>query len=256
MPPKRLWHALPGEISEKMWGTGYVTPGGKAVADLLIKPLGLTKDMNVLDLSAGLGGPMRDTAEEYGAYFTGLEPDPEVAARGMEMSRRAGKSRHAPVEHYTPQTFTVSRAYDCILAREVFYRVADKPAFFKALADCAKPKAQLAFTDYILDAEHRDKPAVKAWQAFEANAMPLGLVEMAEAWAKAGFNLRVNEDLTGFYEKEVLKGLKRLVQAVHAELKPDAETKKSLLRRIETWSHRLAAMEQGMKFCRFYGVKY
>ncbi len=86
-------------------------------------------------------------------------------------------------------------------------------------------------------------------------ATPFGLIEMAEAWAKAGFKLRVNDDQTEYYRKEVLAGLMRFALFLKTGPRPDAETKKAILRRLETWMHRLAAMEEGMKFYRFYGTK-
>jgi SAM-dependent methyltransferase len=252
---QKVWHAAPGEISEKMFGTGYVTPGDAVITEAMIRPLGLTGAMNVLDLSAGLGGRMRKTTEETGAYVTGLEPDKEIALRGMELSIKAGKGKHAPVAHYDPVLFTVSRMYDCVLARETFYRVTDKDAFFKSISACVKAKGQLVFTDYIINPEHRKEPAIVAWQVQEKNASPLGLVEMAEAWAKVDFGLRINEDMSDFYKQEVLTGLKRLAIFLSSSNPPDPETKKSLQRRIEIWTHRLASMEQGMKFYRFYGTK-
>ncbi len=253
--PPQLWHAEPGEISEKMWGNGFLTPGDEIITETLIKLLGLNKDMNVLDLSAGLGGRLRRTTEKYGVYITGLEPDPQIAARGMEMSVRAGKSKHATIAAYDPANFSSSMKYDCIIARETFYRVADKNKFFTELSRCAKPKAQISFTDYILNPEDRDKPAIAAWMAFEKGAVPLSLVEMAEAWAKVGFTIRVHEDQTGLYRKEVIAGLKRFAVFLATGGKPDAETKKSILKRIQTWVHRMAALEQGMKFYRFYGTR-
>jgi cyclopropane fatty-acyl-phospholipid synthase-like methyltransferase len=250
-----LWHAEPGEISEKMWGDGFVTPGGSVISGMLIKPLGLTKEMSVLDLSAGLGGRIRRTAEETGAYVTGLEPDASVAERGMQLSVKAGKSKHAPITHYVADKLALNRSYDCIIARETFYRMANRSAFFAKIGQHTKPRGQIAFTDYIVNPEHRDHPAILAWKNFEKNADPPGLVELAEAWAKAGFNLRVNEDLTEFYKTEVRVGLKRLMQFLVSGIQPDEETSYAVLRRIETWKYRMAAMDAGMKFHRFYGTK-
>lgn len=249
------WHAAPGEISEKMWGNGFLTPGDEAVSEMLIAPLGLNKDMSVLDLSAGLGGRLRQTVEKFGVYITGLEPDQQIAQRGMEMSVRAGKGKHAVITAYDPNNFAVAKTYDAIIARETFYRVTDKDKFFKALASCTKPKAQITFTDYIVNPEDRNKPAILAWTKFEQGSAPLGLVEMAEAWAKVGFNLRVHDDQTDFYSKEVIKGLKHFAVFMASGVKPDAETKKSLMRRMQTWTHRMAAIQQGMKFYRFYGTR-
>jgi cyclopropane fatty-acyl-phospholipid synthase-like methyltransferase len=252
LPP---WHAAPGEISEKMWGAGYVQPGDEALSQMLITPLGLNKDLSVLDLSAGLGGRLRKTAEDFGVYVTGLEPDPAIAARGMEMSIIQGKGKRAAIAAYDPANFSVTRQYDCIIARETFYRVADRRKFFTALGTAAKPKAQVSFTDYIVNPEDREKPAVKAWMAYEKGANPTSLIEMAEDWAKAGFSLRVHDDQTTFYVKEVKEGVKRLATFLASGHRPDDETKQTLRRRIETWAHRLVALEQGMKFYRFYGTK-
>jgi len=252
---KSLWSALPGEISEKMWGEGSVTPGDKVITEALFQPLGLNKDMAVLDLSSGLGDRMRHMVDALGVYITGLEPDAAIAARGMEMSVRLGKKKHAEITAYDPETFEVAKKYDCILARETFYRVANKNKFFKALAECSKSGAQIAFTDYIVNPEDRDKPAILAWQKFEAGAKPLSLVETAEAWAKVGYTIRVHEDLTDFYKKEIKIGMQKLTAFLAKGLPPDDATKKQIMKRVETWARRMAAMDQGMKFYRFYGSR-
>lgn len=250
-----LWHAAPGEISEKMWGAGFVTPGDVTINSLLITPLGLNKTMSVLDLSAGLGGRMRHASEETGAYITGLEPDAAIADRAMQLSIMAGKSKHAPVTHYDPARLACDRSYDAFIARETFYRVPDRPAFFATIAKNAKPQAQLAFTDYVLDPEHRTHPAIMAWQKYETLANPMGLVETSEVWAKVGFALTLHEDLTSFYKVEVATGIKRFLQFLASGVRPDKETAQAVLRRIEMWKHRMAALEAGLKFYRFYGKK-
>lgn len=249
------WHAAPGEISEKMWGDGFVTPGDETINNLLVRPLGLTKAMSVADLSAGLGGRMRRTAEETGAYITGMEPDAELAQRGMEMSIRAGQGRHAVIQHYNPSAPVFDRHYDAFIARETFYRVPNMAAFCEAVAKNSKPQAQLAFTDYILDPEHRQNPAIVAWQKHEKLAQPMGLVDSSQIWAKHGFAISVHEDLTNFYLTEVADGIKRLMRFLASGVKPDKETAASLLRRVEMWQHRIAALNAGLKFYRFYGKK-
>ena len=252
---KMVWHAEAGEISEKMFGSGFVTPGGAFITEKLIRPIGLTKDMNVLDLSAGLGGRIRRIVDETGSYVTGLEPDAGVAKRGMELSVRAGKAKHASVEHYAADTLALSRMYDCVIARETFYRVANQPAFFTTIATHLKSRGHLAFTDYTVDPDHRDHPALTGWRQAEPLATPLGLAEMLAAWAEHGINLRIHEDLTDYYKKEVLKGLQNLGLFLSKNVEPDAETKQSIQKRLNIWAHRLAAMEHGLKFYRFYGTK-
>jgi SAM-dependent methyltransferase len=145
--------------------------------------------------------------------------------------------------------------FDFVIARELFYRVADKPAFFAALATALKPGGQIAFTDYIVDSENKQKPAILAWQTHEKGAAPFGLIELAQAWAKVGLELRVSEDETTFYRREIVAGLKRFVTFLAQGPVPDAETKKIILREVELWIYRMAAIEQGMKFYRFCAVR-
>lgn len=250
-----LWAPEPGEISEKMFGVGVITPGGAFITDKLVKPLGLTKEMSVLDLSAGLGWRIRQIVKETGAYVTGLEPDAGVAARGMALSIRAGKAKHAPIEHYVPEHLALNRIYDAVIARETFYRAANQPAFFELISKNLKSKGQLAFTDYILDPDQGQAPAIRAWLNFETLAHPLGLNQMSELWAPYGVKIRVYEDLTEYYKKEVLKGLSNLSAFLNSGVVPAPDTKKQLQKRLLTWTHRMSAFESGLRFYRFYGTK-
>jgi SAM-dependent methyltransferase len=252
--PPQFWHAEAGEVAEKMWGTGQVWPAGDAVMGMLVRPFGVKPDHNLLDLSAGLGGALRTLAGKAN-LIKGLEVDQALAMRGMEMSAKAGKTKHAPISVYDPATFSMPATFDFALARELFYRIADKPAFFAAIAGCLKPGGQIAFTDFVVDPENKQKPAILAWQAHEKDARPLGLIDLAQAWARVGIELRVSEDQTAFYRQEVIEGLKRFVGFLGQGPAPDAETKRTILREVELWVYRMAAIEQGMKFYRFYALK-
>jgi cyclopropane fatty-acyl-phospholipid synthase-like methyltransferase len=254
-PPLPIWHAEAGEIAEKMWGKGCTTPSDKNMNEALIGPLGLTKSMSILDLSAGLGGRMIATADKYGVYMTGLEADEHIAMRGMENLIHLGKNKQLAISPYDPATLSLTKTYDVIIAREVFYRVSDKASFFATIGEYTKPKAQLVFTDYIVNPEDRESGAVEKWRAGDKQASPISLVEMAEGWAKAGFTLRVHEDQTALYKKEVFAGLKRFAAHLASGARPDAETKKAIIREMQSWVQRMAAMDQGLKFYRFYGSK-
>jgi hypothetical protein len=237
-----LWHAETFDIAEIMWGQGYVLPGGATVAEWMEMPLGLTKDM---DVSAGLGGAMRLLAEKYKVNVTGMESDPVLVLRGKAQG----------IIGYDLTALKTAKTHDCIMMREVFSRVRDRNEFIRQIVMATKKVAQVSFTDFVVEPENRDKPAILAWLAAEKMPKPLGVVEMAEVWAKDGFNLRVHEDQSEFYRKEVLSGLKRFAIHLSKGSRPDAATKKVILQQIQVWVQRMAAMEQGLKFYRFYGNK-
>jgi hypothetical protein len=68
----------------------------------------------------------------------------------------------------------VPKKYDCIIIRETLYRVIDKDKYVSAIAACTKPKAQITFTNYIVNPEDCKKNAIVAWISSEKGAKPLG----------------------------------------------------------------------------------
>jgi len=251
-----VWTADRVQVLETMWGEGQTLPGGAEYITSLTSPLGVNQEMSILDLGAGLGALARQLAEHYKAYVTGLEQDPNLAARGMVMSIAHGKSKMASIVVYDPANFTPSRKFDVIVAREVFYRIIGKEKFFKAIdASLKTGGGQIVFTDYILNPEAREKPAVTQWLTRERGAAPLSMIETIKLWKGMGYDLRIAEDQTPFYKDSILLGLRDLAQHMVMNV-PDRETKLVVLHEIDLWAKRLAAFHAGLRYCRFYGIKY
>ncbi len=250
------WKADRVRVKEKLWGDGNVIPTNKALIDSLIMPFGLTKEMSALDLSAGLGGLARIMARDFRCYATGLEQDKEIAERGMAKSVNMGQQKHAEILHYDPETFEPSRHYDCIIMRDLLSHVRDKKRFIKAVVSSLKGGGgQLAMTDYVLDHGKHDIPAIKAWLDNEKSASPGTLDEMTKVLTHMGLDVRIGEDLTPAYLNEIMRRL-GLFAAFLAKHPPEATTKPLVLKEIEFWATRAAALQQGLKFCRFYAIRH
>ena len=173
----------------------------------------------------------------------------------MALSVAAGLGKRGPITPYDPMNLVEKQHHNCVMLRETIYRVADKEKFIKSIVGCFKRDAQISFTDYIVNPESQGHPAIRAWLEFETGANPVGLVEMAELWAKAGISLRVHDDQTDYYKKEVKQGMLRFAQFMGSGIKPDAETRNTIEKRLTLWAHRMAALENGMQFYRFYGLR-
>ncbi|MGE4351941.1 MAG: cyclopropane-fatty-acyl-phospholipid synthase family protein [Bdellovibrionales bacterium] len=251
-----VWNGDRVAVIEHMWGEGHALPGGDEYLNSLSSPLGINSEMSILDLSAGLGDMARSLAEEYKTYVTGMEVDSALAARGMVMSIAAGKSKSASVVAYDPANFTASRKYDCIFARELFYKIIGKEKFFKAIDSSLKSGGgQIVFTDYILDPAVREKPAIARWLAREPNAAPLSSIEMIKMWKGMGYDLRIAEDQTQEYKVLILQGLKSFVDFMIMN-RPDEATKLCVVREVDLWVRRMEAFSQGLKYYRFYGIRH
>ncbi|MEJ0062019.1 MAG: methyltransferase domain-containing protein [Alphaproteobacteria bacterium] len=248
------WRTSRPELLERIWGAGWHLPLGKPLMEVMVAPFGLTKEMSVVDLSAGLGGMARRIAGEYKTYVTGLEPDPALAAYGAAQSLRQGMARNAPVDHYDPEIHEAERRYDCVLARELFFRIKDKPRFIGVVTGSLKSYGQVSWTDFIVEEPDLSLPAMEAWLGHEAGARPLSLNASQELWSGFGYDMRVSEDRTEAYKKDILQALARFVPFLKQQ-KLAEDVKPLIMGEIELWARRAAAFQAGMKFYRFYATK-
>lgn len=251
----RLWQTTRPELLETIWGKGWHLPLGVAMTDVLVRATGLTKEMSVLDLSAGLGGMARKIAEEYKTYVTGLEPDAALAGYATHESKRLKMTRTVSIAAYDPETYVPEKRYDCVLARELFFRIQDRPRFIKAVAASLKNYGQVSWTDFLAESDVCDHPAVAAWRAHELGGRaPMALQEVTDLWQTLNYDLRVAEDRTDKYMQGILSGLGGFVRFFQG--RKIAETAKPVvLAEIELWARRAAALQRGVRLYRFYALK-
>lgn len=250
---KPLWNATRIQVAEKMWGEGLTSPGGREYTEDLVKPLGLNKTMSVLDLSAGLGGLTRTMHRVYGAWVTGLEANPMLAEYGMDYSRRARLEKQAPIEHYDPNNITVTKRYDAIISKEVFYTVSDKGALFRKLKEITKPHGQLLFIDYVL-ADADSMKNLKVWADTEPlEPFPITVDETKKLAARNGFDVRVAEDLTARQIGFIASAL--AILQTHLETHElDLETRQAVQGEVQLWGKRAEALMKGLKLYRFHAL--
>ncbi len=134
--------------------------------------------------------------------------------------------------------------------------MADKEALAKEITDSIKPGGgQIVITDLIMGAGHHDNRDIKEWQALEPGAAPLTSIETIKMWKGHGFDLRVAEDQTELYRLAILQGFAEAV-AFFSLHTPDAATKPVVVRELFLWLKRLIAIDHGLRYYRFFGLKY
>ena len=251
---KPLWTASRIEVAEKIWGTGFVLPGGVELISTLTKPLGLNPAMTVLDLGAGLGGASRCMAAT-GCWVTGLEASPFLAEQGMLRSTKAGLAKQAPVQVYDPENLKFAKRVDAVFAKDVFFTIKDKSTLFDRIEAILKPRGQFLFTDYVIEPEKRNAPAIIAWSDREPLEPQLWTLQGAlDAFAQCNLDLRVHEDITAPHRTQILAAIKSLTEHLEKHYL-DKETKINVIDEVETWAQRVAALGAGLKCYRFYALK-
>lgn len=250
-----LWTTPRVRVVEQLWGVDFVSPGGEDYIPYLIRPLGLTPAMSVLDLAAGLGGTPRLMAQKYGAWVTGLERSPLLASEAMTRSSKAGLAKQAAISHYDPENFHTHRRYDSVFAKELFYTITNKHQLLDTLVESLKSRGQLLFTDYILDT-HSGSPAdILAWSRTEPlAATPWTLEQWAQELHQRNLDLRISEDITAMHQKQVLHAM-RILLTVLQESTLSEEVQAAYAEEVALWAQRIKALRAGLRCYRFYALK-
>jgi SAM-dependent methyltransferase len=244
------------QIMQHMWGDGFSSPGNVDYVIDLAKILLLDSQKSTMNLGSGLGGVDRALATVFKTYVTGFERDIDLATEGMAISTQMGFTRHAPISHFDPEHFVYTKRVDAIIAREILYTIKDKDAFIKKIATMLKPRGYLLLTDFTCDdADYANHASISSWMASQSHSINLtsadGIAKMLE---QNGFDVRVNEDLSKSYTRQIMLGLGAFVQILEGK-KLSQKTKDLLLTEVDLWARCVGALATKMQNTRFYAIK-
>lgn len=252
---KPLWTADRVQVTEKIWGDGFSTPGAADFIPTVVKPFGLNPAMSVLDIGAGLGGATRTMAQQFGAWVTGVEQNPVLAEAGMARSTKAGLARQAPIQLMDLETFRWPKRVDAIFSKDTLYTVRNKDGLIDAMEAALKPRGQMLFTDYVLESAKDRSREVEAWHQHEPVEPNVWTVEQTvSALQQRNLDIRIAEDNTELHRATVLAAIQALVNHLET-VSMDRETKLAVMEEVELWARRIAALERGLKMYRFYAMK-
>ncbi|MFC6704554.1 SAM-dependent methyltransferase [Flexivirga alba] len=117
--------------------------GGTAAVDRLLPSLRLGPGMTALDVGSGLGGPARQVARSTGCSVLGVDITPSYVETAAALTRAVGPADR--VEFHCTDVSGLDRSdFEAAYTIHVQMNVADKGAFFAAIAARLKPGARLA----------------------------------------------------------------------------------------------------------------
>jgi 2-polyprenyl-3-methyl-5-hydroxy-6-metoxy-1,4-benzoquinol methylase len=243
LPP---WERADLAVPQRIWGDGFLTPGGPARAGELIKPLGLDSSMSVLQVGCGLGGLARYVAQASGAYVTGIEADRDLADIAQRMSDRDGLAKKAKVHPFDPAHVEFRpRAFDVAICDHALHRFEEKETLLGAVADALKGRCQLLIVDYVLAPEAEEAPALAAWMAAEPRPVHLWTVqEYRNCINGLRFDMRVCADITAEQRRTVVGGFAQYLSAA-SQAGVEDRLKEALVDEVERCTRLVAALDSG-----------
>lgn len=254
---KDTWTSARIKVAERIWGCGYVTPGGADYVMKLVRVFGLNPKMSIADINAGPGGSSRAISEAFGMWVTAMEPSETLAAHGMEESTMAGMAKKVPIIAYDPESVELrANGFDCIFAKELFYTVVNKRHLFATVAKALKKNGQLLFTDFVLAKTDHMEEETANWAAHEPRRPEMWSVkQIREYLEKQGLDIRVEDDISDEMCGLILQGWMEAVK----NFRPghfEPELGEALLAEAELWTRRLGVLQSGdVRLYRIYALK-
>ena len=136
---------------EKLWGDGYMSPGGKKEINRLLNGLDLT-EKKILDVGCGAGGITVSLVKDYGAKeVIGVDVEEDVVNSAI---RRVVKNRlkdnieilligksNLPFE---------DNCFDIVFSKDSFVHIPDKEKIFSQVFKVLKPGGFFVFSDWLI----------------------------------------------------------------------------------------------------------
>ena len=146
--------------------------GGLEAVDALADCAAIDSGKQVADFCAGLAGPARYLAHEYGATVTCIELNHGRATGAADLTRRVGLDRQVRIVRCdVAQTPLAEHTMDAVISQEALLHVPDKRAALAEAYRVLKKGGRLAFTDWI---EHRRLDATDSesmWRGIAAQTI-------------------------------------------------------------------------------------
>jgi len=247
-PPSARWPRIRIGIAGRLWGDGFVNPGGSAEVLRLAVPIGLSEATSLLMIGAGAGGPPHALAAELGTWVSAYESDAALAALAAQHVQRSGAvvAKHASVEPWDPAApeFRQGAFHHAIAFDALHESPAD--AVLRALRDAIKPSGQLVLQELVADRPlDPADPSVSAWRRLEYRKRDLpteaGITAQLE---HLRFEVRVTEDQSDHHISLVLQGWQDFVQSLQGA-HPSHLFAEALVNEAELWARRISLMHAG-----------
>jgi hypothetical protein len=251
-----IWPTARIAVAEKLWGPGFLFPGGEDETIRLATPIGLSAASSLLLLGAGCGGPTRAIIAAFGVWVGGYEANPRLVTLANDRNARSGGGRRGQVEPWDPGAPKFPpHYYHHGMALEPLSG-SDPEATLAAVATALKPGAHLVLVETVADLPLDPADAqIATWArlAHRGADLPSELT-ITRLLASLGFDVRIVEDVTHRHMHHALQGWLTAVEAMGSMAPPLRQTA-VMVREAELWLLRLKLMQTGkLRMVRWHSI--
>lgn len=244
-PSLHSWSDTRQVVVQRLFGEGFLSPGGEDAVRELVRPLGLNPNHSVAEIGAGMGAVARQLARE-GIWVDAYEPSRDLVEAGLKLAREQKLGQRANLRVARLDDLHLrKRSLDAVISKEGLLQVADKRAMLAKIRHALRPGGQVMFTDYLRTGP-ADNRVFQVWQRREpGNPEPLSPQELEAELNKLGFDIAFMEDVSPVFKREIIQafaGYDRDIRQLPRKAIDEIE-REWVIAEGEHWAIRISAMD-------------
>jgi len=153
---------------ERLWGEGYLSPGGAEEIARVLDGLDLS-GMTVVDIGCGAGGITAALARDFGAArVIGLDVEETVCATARARAATAGVAERVEIRRVEPGPIPLPDASaDLVFSKDLIVHIEDKHALAADVFRVLRPGGWFAASDWLIGHDGEPSPEMAAYIAAE-----------------------------------------------------------------------------------------
>lgn len=245
--PLTVWPASRLALTSRLWGDGYIFPGGELETLRLARPLGLSPATSLLLVGAGAGAPAVCIARNLGPWVTAVETDPSLLAAARGFVNRSDQHRKISIEAWDPNhpAFTPGGFHHCIALQPLCGYLPEP--ILHVMVDALKPGGAMVLTELAVpEPLDPNDPTIRRWAELEHRdpATIPSTVGVGRMLGRFGMDVRVAEDISARHVDQALAGWRFFVAEMSAR-RPSLREATILVAEAELWLLRRRLIRQG-----------
>ncbi|MEO0492070.1 MAG: methyltransferase domain-containing protein [Actinomycetota bacterium] len=230
----------------RMWGPGYMSPGGPDEVDRIVSGIDLA-GATVLDIGSGAGGPAVDLVRRHDVgRVIGVDVEAPGRARAQAHVDEVGLADRIELQLVAPGPFPFPDAsFDVVFSKDSIVHVPDKAALAAEVMRVLRPGGWFVASDWLIAHDDEPSPEMQDYLAKEDLGFGMASPERyRHALTEAGF---VDVELRNRNEWYRIQARAELARLVGPE-RPQFEALTSveeIADQIATWTAMVVVVDRG-----------
>ena len=231
---------------EKLWGEGFLSPGGASEVDLILGDLDLS-GKRLLDFGCGCGGALVHIATTHAIdTLVGIDIEAEVVDRAREIAAEKGIDDKVTFETVSPDNIPFpDNSFDAVFSKDSLIHVVDKKHILTEIFRVLKPGGWLVAGDWMTWDEGRMTASMRDYIKAEGLDFHMGSLGFYETTlAEIGFADISVTDRNAWYFSRATKELEIIRGDMFDEMAA-LVGEEEIKRQVGVWEKMLKVLESG-----------